>query len=192
MLKDRFIHDTLGIPIQTLQNWKKSEGHNFLLYQYLVNQDKEKLKKDVQKIIDYHDYVLKTPEECSLLVEQNWEKFPQFDGYKPEETTDIKIGDDKLVTTIAFSKPDSSKHLNLLVIRYAYALSRRKEVGLKEIESIVNAASQPHINPKTVKIVYVTTSGTAPTYFAKAECEVLLLTYTELYRIISDDKILIV
>jgi hypothetical protein len=192
MLKDKFIHDTLGIPLQTLQKWKKSEGHNFLLYQYLVHQNKDKFQSDAQKIIDFYDYEFKTPGEFSHLIEQNWEKFPQFDGYKPEETTDIKIGDDKMVTTIAFSKPDSSKLLDLLVIRYAYTLSRRKEIGLKEIENIVSAASQPHINHKTVKIVYVTTSGSEPSYFKDAGCNVSILTYTELYKTLSDKKILIV
>jgi len=186
------IHDILGIPLQTLQKWKKSEGHTFLLYQYLVHQDQKKFETDARKIIDFYDYDLMTPEEFSHLVEKNWEKLSWFKGYKPGETVDIEIGDEKMVTTIALSNPNKDGEMNLLVIRYAYALSRRKDVGLKEIERIIEAASNPHINQNTLKIIYVTTSGTEPSYFNDAGCDVSLLTYAELYKTLSDKKVLIV
>jgi hypothetical protein len=191
MLKDKFIHDTLGVPLQTLQKWKKSEGHNFLLYQYLVHQDKEKFQADVQKIIDFYDYVRMAPAEFSRIIELNWKKFPQFKGYIPKKTMDADIDSDKLVLTLALSEAKDDK-ADLMVIRYAYTLSRRKEIGLKEIERIVNAVSHHQINPDTLKIVYVTTSGTQPAYFSEATCKVTLLTYAELYKTLSGKKILIV
>jgi len=52
-------------------------------------------------------------------------------------------------------------------------------------------APRPHINPKTVRIVYVTTSDTKPACFQDAGCEVSQLAYAELYKILSDKKILI-
>jgi hypothetical protein len=191
MLKDKFIHDTLGIPLQTLQKWKKSEGHNFLLYQYLAHQDKEKFQSDIQKIMDFYDYERMTPAEFSRIIELNWEKFPQFKGYVPKETLDADIDSDKLVLTFALSEAENGK-ADLMVIRYAYTLSRRKEIGLKEIKRIINAVSHHQINPDTFKIVYVTTSGTPPAYFSEAACKVSLLTYAELYRTLSDKKLLIV
>jgi len=49
-MKDTELSKLIGIPIPTLQNWKKSDNFRKLLYELLSTMDKEELEKRVEAI----------------------------------------------------------------------------------------------------------------------------------------------
>jgi len=51
-MKNIELKEMLNIPIATLSDWKKKDGDNWrrLVYELLINMDKEELKKKVEAI----------------------------------------------------------------------------------------------------------------------------------------------
>jgi len=192
MLKDKYIHDKLGIPLQTLQNWKKSEGYTKLLYQYLAHQNKGTFEKDVEKITDFYDYTLMTPEEFSSLIEENWNRYDLFKDYGFGNTKSADIVDEKTIISVATKKDSVDGKLKMLILRYVYTMSKRAEPFMKEVDSIIESVSEQGIDESDVKIIYITSSNTEPSYFSKIEYEISMVSYSELYKIISDKKILVI
>jgi len=187
MLKDRAIHEKLGIPIQTLQNWKKSDGYTFLLYQYLIHQDQEKFDDKVQSILDLNNYVLMKPKEFAILIKEHWNEFNEFSDYKPLDSVVAK--DDEEDQTYILAEPKNDSKLTL-VIQFVSGFSKRKDLFDKGLEKINNLYIETGL--KKPKIIYVASSVTQPKYFGEYEQELSLITYSELYKRISDQKVLIV
>ena len=192
MLKDKFIHDKLGIPLQTLQNWKKSEGYTQLLYQYLAHQNIETFEKDVEKITTFYDYELMTPEEFSSLVEKNWNKYDLLKDYGFGNTKSADIVDEKTVISVATRKDSIDGKLKMLILRYVYTMSKRAEPFIKEVDSIIKSVSEQGLNESDVKIIYITSSNTEPLYFSQIAHNISMVSYSELYKVISDNKIIII
>ena len=190
MLKDKFLHDKLGIPLQTLQNWKKSDGYTSLLYHYLRHQDKDKFVTDVEGVASFYKYDLISPLEFSKLIEKNWDKFDIFKDYTltlPSETNSTN-GEEQ--SNLLALKTDQSKQI--LVVRFVYALSKRKTQFFKEVDDIISGITIDSHELDTPKIIYVTSTTTEPAYFSDLNHDVSMINYSELYKIISDKKILTV
>ena len=49
-MKDTELHQIIGIPVQTLQDWKRSDSFRKLLYELLSTMDKEDLQKRVEAV----------------------------------------------------------------------------------------------------------------------------------------------
>jgi len=49
-MKDIEIHQTIGVPLQTLQNWKSSHNYRKLLYELVKGMPKEYIKEVKNKI----------------------------------------------------------------------------------------------------------------------------------------------
>lgn len=49
-MQDKEINQILGIPITTMQNWKKSGDYKLVLYELLKSMDKEELQRKVEAI----------------------------------------------------------------------------------------------------------------------------------------------
>ena len=192
MLKDKSIHDKLGIPLQTLQNWKKSEGYTQLLYQYLAHQDMDTFEKDVAKTTTFYDYILMTPEEFSSLVEENWDSYDLFKSYGFGNTKSTDIADGKSVVSVSTRKDSVNGKLKMLILRYVYTMSKREKLFKKEIDSIIKSVSKRGLDESDVKIVYITSSNTEPSYFSEIAHDISMVSYSELHKIISDKKILII
>ena len=192
MLKDKFIHDKLGIPLQTLQNWKRSEGYTQLLYQYLAHQNMDTFEKDVEKITTFYDYTLMTPEEFSVLVEKNWNKYDLFKDYRFANTKSADLADEKTVLSVATKNNSIDGKLKMLILRYVYTMSKRADTFIKEVDSIIESISEQGLDKSDVKVIYITSSNTEPSYFSKISHDISMVSYSELYKIISDKNILII
>jgi len=192
MLKDKFIHDKLGIPLQTLQNWKRSEGYTQLLYQYLAHQNMDTFEKDVEKITTFYDYTLMTPEEFSVLVEKNWNKYDLFKDYRFANTKSADLADEKTVLSVAIKNNSIDGKLKMLILRYVYTMSKRADTFIKEVDSIIESISEQGLDKSDVKVIYITSSNTEPSYFSKISHDISMVSYSELYKIISDKNILII
>ena len=192
MLKDKFIHDKLGIPLQTLQNWKRSEGYTQLLYQYLAHQNMDTFEKDVEKITTFYDYTLMTPEEFSVLVEKNWNKYDLFKDYGFSNTKSADLADEKTVLSVATKNNSIDGKLKMLILRYVYTMSKRADTFIKEVDSIIESISEQGLDKSDVKVIYITSSNTEPSYFSEIPHDISIMSYSELYKIISDKKILVI
>ncbi len=49
-MKDIEITKNIGIPAQTLQDWKKSSGWRFILYNFLKRKEFIEIEKDIEDI----------------------------------------------------------------------------------------------------------------------------------------------
>lgn len=49
-MKDIEITKNIGIPAQTLQDWKKSDGWRFILYNFLKRKEFIEIEKDIEDI----------------------------------------------------------------------------------------------------------------------------------------------
>ncbi len=188
MLKDRQLHDKLGIPIQTLKNWKSSKGYTSLLYKYLIHQNSEKFVKDVDTIVSLYEYDLLTPKEFSNVVEQNWDKFALFNGYNFHTTFSVRKKEEEQAVTLALKESDNS----VLLVRYIYAVSKRAELFEDEITRVLERVKNLEVPINSIKFIYVSTSHNPPKYFDKLEQDVRLVNYGSLYEQVSDKHLLIV
>jgi len=189
MLKDKLLHDRLGIPIQTLQNWKNSEGYTALLYKYLVSQDQQRFIEDTERVAKLYDYELMTPHQFAGLVEEHWEKFDIFAEYLPPSSTHnlrvAEMAEGLAVTT-------SRDRKRLLFIRYAYAMSKKKEHVFKEVEQISSVAKSFSDKITSFRILYVSSSQREPKYLAELDVDVQMVNYATLYKEVSTKHLLIV
>ena len=188
MVKDRQLHDKLGIPIQTLKNWKSDTGYKALLYRYLTHQNSEKFIEDAEKIASVYEYDLLTPKELSSIVEQNWEKFDIFDGYDFSGTVNVKKDDEIRTATVAYNAKDSS----ILLIRYIYAVRKKKELFFDEVERMVKQIKEIDLKINSFQLFYVTTTHNPPKYFNELKYDVRLVNYGSLYEKVSNKHLLIV
>ena len=188
MLKDKQLHEKLGIPLQTLHNWKKSETYTSLLYKYLTYQDEDRFNEDTEKVISYHNYDLLTPKEFSSIIEQNWGQFELFQGYEYHSTIDVKKGAEEQAATLAFKQTDNS----VLLIRYIYAVSMKEELFTKEVDEMVERIKTIDMQVDSFKIIYVTTRHNPPKYFDNLKHDVRLVNYASLYEQVSNKHLLIV
>ncbi len=188
MLKDKLLHEKLGIPQQTLQKWKKSDTYTSLLYKYLVHQEQSNFITDTEKVASFYNYELLTPKEFSRIVEHNWDTFELFRDYNHTKTVDIQKGDDSQIATIAYD----ANHKIILIIRYIYALSKRKEHFFDEVERTVKMIKSNSDNKFVSRLVYVTTTEKKPKYFDELKHDVSLVSYASLYAGVSDKHLLIV
>ncbi len=192
MIKDKLLHDRLGIPQQTLQNWKNSDTYTSMLYKYLISMDEEKFKKDTQLVGELYNYVLMTPTEFCELIKKDWSKFKQFSGYASPlsgSVGDIAIGDEE---TLTFAVTFNPKNKELLLVRFVYAMVKKKETFLKEIEKFSKLLNQLDEEVSSCKFIYITSSLNAPKYFDEIQKDVSILNYKELYKVISDKHLLII
>ena len=127
------------------------------------------------------------PEEFAILVKENWDKFDMFSDYSPEDTiTSIEEGKDETIL-YAIDKENKRK---IFVLRFVSGVSKREELFQVEVEKtnkifVENGLEKP-------KIIYIAINATEPKYFAKHKQELSLISYAELFKKISDKKILIV
>ncbi len=188
MIKDKLLHDMLGIPQQTLQNWKNSDTYTSLLYKYLVNQDREEFISNADKIAEFYNYTLLTPKDFGAMIEKYWEKFEHFDGYKSPQTLTVQKGDDEQSITVAYDLSTKSA----ILVRYIYAMSKKRELFFDEVERVAEKAKGIDNDIKSFKIIYVTSTHSVPKYFAELKYDVTMVNYAELYERISDKHLLIV
>lgn len=189
MIKDRFIHEKLGIPIQTLQNWKRSEGYTFLLYQFLKHQDEDLFKETATDIAKLYKYELMKAEDFAKLVKEHWGKFDFLSDYVPIDPVSSKSEDDSQVLLAATYKHDENSKKTLL-LNFVSGVSKQKklfETGLNKINTIYTKGEL-----KKPKIIYIATTATEPKYFGEYDQELSLISYAELFEKISAKKILIV
>ena len=187
MIKDKLLHDKLGIPQQTLQNWKNSDTYTSLLYKYLISQDKEKFMSDTVKVADLYNYTLLTPKEFSAIVEENWDKFELFKGYEPPETITVLKDDKEQSMTVSYSSDKKS----IILVRYVYAMSKKKEPFFAEVKRVVDKIKGIE-SIESFKIIYITSTHATPKFFSELKYDVAMANYAELYERITDKHLLII
>ena len=187
MIKDKLLHDKLGIPQQTLQNWKNSDTYTSLLYKYLISQDKDRFVSDTGNVADLYNYTLLTPKEFSTIIEDNWDQFKLFEGYEPPETITVLKDDEEQSITVSYS----SDRKSIILVRYAYAMSKKKESFFSEVERVVDKIKSIS-SIESFKIVYITSTHATPKFFSELKYDVTMVNYAELYERISDKHLLIV
>lgn len=188
MLKDKQLHDRLGIPIQTLQNWKNSDTYTRLLYLYLINQGKDRFEQESKQVADFYKYELLTPKQFSQIVDENWERFELFKGYNPPSSNTLRNNDAEETLTAALSADGNS----ILLIRYGYAMSKKKETVLNEVNKMLDIVKEAAPHLPSLKIVYVSSTQSTPKYFDEIEQDIAMVNYAELYKEVSDKHLLIV
>jgi hypothetical protein len=133
-----------------------------------------------------------TPNEFSALVVVNWNSYDLFKGYIFSNTKSADIADEKTVLSVATKTDSVDGKLKMLILRYVYTMSKRAEPFIKEVDSIIESVSKQGLGESDIKIIYITSSTTEPSYFSKIEHDISVVSYSELYKIISDKKILII
>jgi len=186
LLKDKYIHKKLGIPIQTLQNWKKAEGHTFLLYNLLVSQNKNSFDLSVQFVLDQTGYKLIEIHELVNLVKENWNKIEKYSHYKIVEA----------------DSPDEWQYLaaidengnESLVIRFISGMFDKEEKLKKDAEKINNLFDEADL-PRP-KVVYVVNTIKKAKYFTSEKNNykdyISIITYADMIKKFTNDKIIII
>lgn len=187
LLKDKFIHDNLGIPIQTLQNWKKSEGSTLLLYNFLADHTPEDFKAIAKDVVDREKYILMNPEEFATLVKKHWDMFDVFSDYDPIDPVASLSKEDLQVILPATHKEDSRK---TLAIRFVSGMSKRADLFKASITKTNELYRKSGL--EIPKIIYVSITATEPKYFDEYSQEISIISYSELFEKFSNKKILIV
>ncbi len=186
MLKDRYIHNKLGIPIQTLQNWKKTEGYTFLLYNFLVNQSTKSFDKNIDFLLDQTGYSLMRLDELTELVRKNWSLLAEYTDYELIDTPPPPTGDKEWLYLAALHC-DSQQSL---VMRFVSGIFDKEDKLTDDYEKITRVFNKEGFTQP--KIVYVVNAIKKPKYFASHTDTVSMITYSELVTKFTEEKIVII
>lgn len=54
-MKDKELHEIIGIPTSTLKEWKKAKNYRKFIYELLKNMDKKELNKKYEAIAEIYE-----------------------------------------------------------------------------------------------------------------------------------------
>lgn len=185
MLKDKYIHDRLGIPIQTLQNWKKSEGYTYLLYSFLVNQNQKSFDLKIDSLLDDEEYKLMTLRELTAMVEVNWNKMEGYSDYRLITESSSEDKEESLSLSGIHSDGKQS-----IIMRFVSGIYDKEEKLKNDIKHIVKIFDKEGLEKP--KIIYVVNTIKNPKYFGSYKDYVSMISYSDLVKKFTQDKIIII
>lgn len=186
MLKDRYIHNKLGIPIQTLQNWKNTEGYTYLLYSFLVSQSKESFDKSMDHLLNQTDYSLMNLSELTELVRSNWTLIDEYSDYELIDTVPASTKKEEWLYLAALHT-DSEQSL---VIRFVSGIFDKKDKLIRDKEKINSVFNTRGF--KEPNIIYVVNAIKKPTYLKDHKDTISMITYTDFVKKFTEEKIIII